>query len=92
MANPFVHIELQTSDLKKAKDFYGKLFDWKLEDTPMPELRHLHHDRRGRRHRRRDDDRAEKGAPSQWIPYVDVSDVDSSTKRRSSSAPRSSSR
>ena len=36
MANPFVHIELQTKDLPKAKDFYAKLFDWKLEDIPMP--------------------------------------------------------
>jgi len=36
MANPFVHIELQTKDLPAAKDFYSKLFDWKLEDTPMP--------------------------------------------------------
>lgn len=36
MANPFVHIELQTSDLAKAKDFYSRLFDWKLEDIPAP--------------------------------------------------------
>jgi len=30
MANPFVHIELQTRDLAKSKDFYSRLFDWKL--------------------------------------------------------------
>ena len=36
MANPFVHIELQTKDLARAKDFYSKLFDWKLEDLPAP--------------------------------------------------------
>ena len=36
MANPFVHIELQTKDLAKAKDFYSRLFDWKLEDVPAP--------------------------------------------------------
>ncbi|HZV54994.1 MAG TPA: VOC family protein [Rhodocyclaceae bacterium] len=36
MANPFVHVELQTKDLPKAKNFYGRLFDWKLEDMPMP--------------------------------------------------------
>jgi len=34
MGNPFVHVELQTSDLAKAKEFYGKLFDWALEDVP----------------------------------------------------------
>ena len=34
MANPFVHVELNTNDVAKAKSFYGKLFDWKLEDIP----------------------------------------------------------
>jgi len=35
MANPFVHVELETTDVAKAKTFYGKLFDWKLEDVQM---------------------------------------------------------
>ena len=34
MTNPFVHCELATHDVAKAKSFYGKLFDWKLEDIP----------------------------------------------------------
>jgi len=38
MPNPFVHVELNTTDLKKAKDFYGKLFSWKLEDMPMGDM------------------------------------------------------
>ncbi|NMM38515.1 MAG: VOC family protein [Glaciimonas sp.] len=37
MANPFVHIELHTGDLAKAKAFYSQLFDWKLEDVATPE-------------------------------------------------------
>src|SRR3954468_11515746 len=36
MPNPFVHVELYTSDLSKAKSFYGKLFAWKLTDMPLP--------------------------------------------------------
>src|SRR4051794_28720629 len=36
MANPFVHVELYTGDLSKAKAFYGKLFAWKLQEMPMP--------------------------------------------------------
>jgi uncharacterized protein len=36
MANPFVHVELNTSDVAKAKQFYGSLFGWKLQDMPMP--------------------------------------------------------
>jgi predicted enzyme related to lactoylglutathione lyase len=35
MPNPFVHVELNTTDVGKAKSFYGKLFNWKLEDVPM---------------------------------------------------------
>lgn len=35
MANPFVHIELNTQDAAAAKAFYGALFDWKLTDVPM---------------------------------------------------------
>jgi predicted enzyme related to lactoylglutathione lyase len=35
MANPFVHVELETTDVATAKAFYGKLFDWKLEDVQM---------------------------------------------------------
>jgi predicted RNA polymerase sigma factor len=34
-AYPFVHIELHTGDRDKAKDFYGQLLDWKLEDMDM---------------------------------------------------------
>lgn len=32
MANPFVHVELTTNDLARAKVFYGELFDWQLEE------------------------------------------------------------
>ncbi|HZV80777.1 MAG TPA: VOC family protein [Geobacteraceae bacterium] len=34
MANPFVHVELMTSDLDKAREFYTGLFDWQLEEIP----------------------------------------------------------
>ena len=35
MANPFVHLELNTPDLAKAKEFYGTLFGWKFDDMDM---------------------------------------------------------
>ena len=35
MANPFVHLELNTSDMAKAKAFYGTLFGWKFQDMDM---------------------------------------------------------
>ena len=36
MANPFVHIELHTKDLSKARQFYQGLFGWALQDIPLP--------------------------------------------------------
>lgn len=36
MANAFVHVELNTPDPDKAKEFYSKLFQWQLEDMPNP--------------------------------------------------------
>jgi predicted enzyme related to lactoylglutathione lyase len=38
MPNPFVHVELNAADPKKAKEFYSKMFDWQLEDSPIPGL------------------------------------------------------
>ena len=38
MGNPFVHAELNTTDVDKAKKFYSSVFDWKLEEMPMPEI------------------------------------------------------
>src|SRR5580698_8211850 len=35
MANPFVHMELSTPDLTKAKEFYTKLFNWTITDNDM---------------------------------------------------------
>ena len=35
MANPFVHVELATTDVAKAKSFYQSLFNWSLKDEDM---------------------------------------------------------
>jgi predicted enzyme related to lactoylglutathione lyase len=38
VANPFVHVELNTPDPAKAKSFYSQLFQWLLEDVPNPSV------------------------------------------------------
>ena len=38
MGNPFVHVELNTPDPKKAKEFYSKLFQWQLDDVENKEV------------------------------------------------------
>jgi predicted enzyme related to lactoylglutathione lyase len=83
MANPFVHVELNTTDVSKAKAFYGALFNWTLEDVAVPGgsytmvkvgegtgggiMKH-----------------PVPGAPSAWLAYVLVDDVAASTKKAKS--------
>jgi len=84
MANPFVHVELNTTDPGKAKAFYGQLFSWKLEDMQMgPGMTYtiiqpgegtgggmMQH--------------PVPGAPSAWLAYVVVDDVKAATAKAKS--------
>jgi predicted enzyme related to lactoylglutathione lyase len=82
MANPFVHVELQTNDVKKAKDFYSKLFDWQLEDTEMPGQGSYTMVKVGEgTGGGMITSQALSGSPPQWLPYVGVNDVVASTKK-----------
>lgn len=36
MANPMIHWELMVDDVTKARAFYGRVFDWRFEDTAPP--------------------------------------------------------
>ena len=81
MANPFVHVELATGDVKKAKDFYGKLFDWKLEDTDIGggvtyTVINVGEGTGGGMMQQ-----MVPGAPSAWLPYVLVDDIHEATKK-----------
>jgi len=80
MANAFVHVELNTTDVDKAKAFYGKLFEWTLEDIPMGASAYtminvgkgtgggiLKH--------------PVPGAPSAWLAYVEVGDIRAATEK-----------
>lgn len=82
MANPFVHIELQTRDLAKAKDFYSRLFDWKLEDVPvsgagMPYTMINVGEGTGGGMLTNPD----PSIPPHWLAYVGVDDIRASTAR-----------
>ena len=35
MGNPFVHLDLSTSDPAAARAFYGAVFDWKFQEFPQ---------------------------------------------------------
>jgi len=83
MGNHFTHIELNTTDVAKAKGFYGSLFDWQLEDMTTGDMVYtmikvgagtgggmMKHPM--------------PGAPSVWIPYVEVDDIEAATKKAKS--------
>ena len=82
MANPFVHVELNSTDVAKSKAFYGKLFDWKLEDIP--------NDAAGGTYTMIQVGEGTgggmmsaqpPGSPPRWQAYVGVDDVAASTRK-----------
>lgn len=83
MSNPFCHVELNTTDVKKAKDFYGKLFDWKLEDLDSPgggyTMIGVGEGTGGGMMKN-----PIPGAPSFWLSYVLVDDIQAATKKAKS--------
>ena len=84
MGNPFVHVELNTTDPAKAKAFYGSLLDWKLEDTDMGPSGTYTMIRVGEGTGGGMLKHPMPGAPSIWIPYILVSDVAAATKKAKS--------
>lgn len=80
MPNPFVHVELNTTDLAKAKSFYGDLFAWQMEDMPLGNGEYtilkvgkgtgggmMKH--------------PVPGMPSSWLAYVEVDDIQGATQK-----------
>ncbi len=82
MAHPFVHIELQTKDIPKAKEFYSRLFDWKLDDIPMPggdmlyTMINVGEGTGGGMFANMDPQ-----VPPHWLAYVGVDDIEASTQK-----------
>ena len=79
--NPFVHVELATTDLAKAKDFYAKLFDWELDDSRMEDYTMIgvgeHEYGVGGGMMKA----PMPGMPSAWLAYVAVDDIKTATEK-----------
>jgi predicted enzyme related to lactoylglutathione lyase len=84
MANAFVHVELNTTDVDKAKGFYGKLFEWTLEDVPMGDFGTYTMINVGKGTGGGMMKQQIPGAPSAWLPYVEVQDISAATKKAQS--------
>ncbi len=81
MANPFVHVELNTQDVAKAKSFYQSLFDWSLNDVEMGAgkvytLVNVGEGTGGGMMKH-----PMEGAQSTWLPYVLVDDIAAATAK-----------
>lgn len=81
MANPFVHVELNTTDPEKAKAFYGKLFTWKMEDMPMGPGMTYTMIKPGEGTGGGLMKHPIPGAPSAWLAYVVVDDAKAATEK-----------
>jgi len=80
MANPFVHVELNTTDTKKAEAFYTHLFEWKLEPMSMGKDTYSVikvGDGTGGGIMKN----PVPGAPSHWLAYVLVGDIHATTAK-----------
>ena len=84
MANPFVHVELNTTDVGKAKDFYSKLFDWELEDMTMGPSDTYTLIKVGDGTGGGLLKNPMPGAPSFWLAYVLVDDIKAATEKAES--------
>ena len=80
MPNPFCHIELNTTDVNEAKTFYTKLFDWKLEDV-MEGYTMINVGKGTGGGLMKN---PMPGVPSFWLAYVEVDDIEASTKKAAS--------
>jgi len=85
VANPFVHVELNTPDPDKTKAFYSKLFQWQLEDIPNPAVPtgpytiiKVGEGTGGGIMKQL------PGGPSGWLAYVAVDDIHAATKKAKS--------
>ena len=81
MPNPFCHVELNTTDVKKAKEFYGKLFNWKLEDMPGGNYTMIGVGEGTGGGMMKN---PIPGAPSFWLSYILVDDIQAATKKAKS--------
>src|SRR4030065_2379169 len=82
MANPFVHAELHTGDLARARTFYTGLFGWNLQDRPMPgggtyTMINVGEGTGG-------DMMGDPGLPPHWLAYIGVEDAAAATAKAKS--------
>ncbi|MFH1136724.1 MAG: VOC family protein [Pseudomonadota bacterium] len=74
MGNPFNWVELTTHDVEGAKAFYGRLFDWKLNEMATPMGPYVLAET-GEKPGAGMMGLPEPGVPTTWTVYVHVDDI-----------------
>lgn len=84
MSQPFVHLELNTPDLAKAKAFYSGLFGWTFDDQNMGPAGTYSMFKAGEGPG--GGIFSMPGAPTEkaWVPYVGVEDLKAATDKGAS--------
>jgi predicted enzyme related to lactoylglutathione lyase len=82
MSNPFVHLELNSPDVAKSKEFYAGLFGWTFTDNDMGG---------GMIYTTFKPDSGPgggmmtvPGAPTAWLAYVGVEEIHAATQKAAS--------
>jgi predicted enzyme related to lactoylglutathione lyase len=73
--------EVLTTDVAKAESFYTKLFGWKTEKKDMGPMGTYTMFKSGNDYAGGMMQNPEPGAPSCWMSYIKVTNVDDSTKK-----------
>lgn len=84
MPNPFIHVELNSTDPVAARQFYQGMFDWELKDLPLPggsdgqiyTAINVGGGTGGGMMQQQ-----MPGAPSSWLAYVLVPDIEAATEK-----------
>lgn len=82
MANSFLHLELNTPDLKKAQTFYSEMFGWQFTDHDMGPMGT--YSTFGAGGGPGGGLYSMPSAPTAWLAYVGVDDIDEATTKAKS--------
>ena len=88
MANPFVHVELNTTDVDKAKEFYSQMFGWAFEEMPTGPGETYTLIKVGEGTGGGMLKNPMPGVPSFWLAYVLVDEIGAATTRAKSLGAR----
>ena len=78
-----MHVQLMTTDPERSKAFYGKLFEWQLEDVPLSSVPDGNYTmiKVGSGTGGGMLKNPMPGAPSSWLAYIGVDDVKQMTQK-----------